>query len=86
MITYLIDIGDSKGVAIPDELIKKYELENVIEINPLSGGIFISKKRKAREGWEEQMKSSILAGDLPDTDPFENLANSWDENEWTWPE
>ncbi|MEO7834033.1 MAG: hypothetical protein ABIR50_01845 [Ginsengibacter sp.] len=54
MITHLIDIGDSKGVALPDEMIKKYQLENVIEIKSLIGGIFISKKRKAREGWEEQ--------------------------------
>ena len=86
MITQLIDIGDSKGVALPDELIKKYQLENVIEIKSLMGGIFISKKRKAREGWKEQMESAILAGDLPDANPFENLTNDWDENEWTWPE
>lgn len=48
--------------------------------------LLISKKRKAREGWEEQIKSSIAAGGLPDIDPLENLSNNWDNNEWTWPE
>ena len=61
-------------------------MENVIEIKSLIGGIFISKKRKARDGWEEQMQSAIAEGDLPDTNPFGNLTNNWDENEWTWPE
>ncbi len=86
MIIRLIDIGDSKGVSIPNKLIKEYELENEIEMKPVNGGLFISKKRTAREGWKEQIKSTISAGALPDKDPLENLTNNWDNIEWTWPE
>lgn len=38
MIIRLIDIGDSKGVSIPSKLIKKYGLENEIEMKPVNGG------------------------------------------------
>ena len=86
MLARLIDIGNSKGVSIPKNLIEKYGLENEIEIKPVDGGIFISKKRKPREGWDEQIKAAIASGDQPDNDPFENLNNDWDNTEWTWPE
>lgn len=86
MVIRLMDIGDSKGVKIPQHLIKKYELEKKTELKPINRGLFISKKKKAREGWENQIKSAIAQGDLPDNDSFENLNNKWDNFEWTWPE
>jgi antitoxin component of MazEF toxin-antitoxin module len=86
MTTHLIDIGNSKALSIPKDLIEKYELENEIEIKPINGGIFISKRRKVREGWDKQIKKAIAAGDEPDHDPFENINTEWDNTEWTWPE
>lgn len=86
MTTHLIDIGNPKALSIPKSLIEKYELENEIEIKPINGDIFISKKRKVREGWEKQIRKAIAVGDEPDRDPFENINNVWDNIEWTWPE
>ena len=53
----LIQIGNSKGVRLPASLIKQYELKEAIEITPTAEGILIqpAQKRKAREGWEEQI-------------------------------
>ncbi|HEV2830377.1 MAG TPA: hypothetical protein VGW31_00230 [Hanamia sp.] len=42
--------------------------------------------KKTREGWGNQIKLAIAAGDLPDTDPLENINNDWDNTDWTWPE
>jgi len=86
MTAHLIDIGNSKGVKLPKNLIEKYDLNNELEIKPMNDGIFISKKRNVREGWDEQIKKAIDLGDLPDDDPFENINNEWDNTEWTWPE
>lgn len=43
-------------------------------------------KKKTREGWSNQMKLAIAAGDLPDINPLENINNDWDNSDWTWPE
>jgi antitoxin component of MazEF toxin-antitoxin module len=86
MTVHLINIGNSKGISIPQDLIEKYDLKNEIEIKPITGGIFISKKREVREGWDKQIKRAIAAGDKPDNDSFDNINNDWDNIEWTWPE
>lgn len=86
MTTHLITVGESKAVSIPQKLIEKYQLQDEIELKPINGGIFIGKKRNAREDWNRQIKMAIAAGDKPDNDQFENLSNDWDNIEWTWPE
>jgi len=86
MTTHLIEIGNTKAVGIPDDLIEKYGLDDEVEIKPANGGIFISKKRKLREGWEKQILKAFAEGDKPDNDPFHNVQNDWDNTEWTWPQ
>lgn len=86
MTSHLIDIGNSKAISIPKKLIEKYKLENEIEIKPVKDGIFISRKNKVREGWDEQIKKALAAGEEPENDPFENMSTDWDNTEWTWPE
>ena len=83
----LIQIGNSKGVRLPASLIKEYELKEAIEITPTPEGILIrpAKKRKAREGWEEQIQASIeKEGPIDYDQDFLAFGNEWDEKEWTW--
>jgi antitoxin component of MazEF toxin-antitoxin module len=86
MTSHLIDIGNSKAISIPKKLIEKYKLENEIELKPLEDGIFISRKRKPREGWGEQIKRALQSGEEPEEDSLENITSEWDNVEWTWPE
>ena len=86
MTVHLIDIGNSKGVMLPKNLIEKYGLDNELDIKPMNDGIFISKKRNPREGWNEQIEKAIASGDKPDNDDLENINSDWDNVEWTWPE
>lgn len=81
----LINIGNSKGVRIPQNLIKKYELGDEIEIKPVNGGLLLCKKESGRSKWDEKIKSAIANGDLQGKDPFENINNEWDNTGWTWP-
>ena len=86
MTSHLINIGSAKAISIPEKLIKKYKFENEIELKPLEDGIFISRKRNMREGWDEQIRKALASGEEPENDPFENLSTDWDNTEWTWPE
>ncbi len=88
MTVHLIDIGNSKGAKLPKNLIEKYDLDSdsELEIKPMNDGIFISKKRNARAGWDEQIKKAIASGGKPDIDALENVNSDWDHSEWIWPE
>jgi antitoxin MazE len=85
MTAHLIDIGNSKGLKLPKNLIEKYDLDNELDIKPMMDGIFISKKKNLREGWDKQIKKAIASGDIPDDNPLENINSDWDNTEWTWP-
>ena len=86
MTTHLIDIGNTKAVGIPKDLIEKYGLDDEVEIKAGADGIFIGKKRKVREGWEKQIVKAFASGENGDDEPLDNVVNEWDNSEWTWPE
>ena len=73
----LIKIGNSFGLIIPDPLIKQYGFPNTVVIEPVTNGILIRKK--AREGWEEQLKTAITNGHLPDEELLEGFDDNIDE-------
>lgn len=82
----LIKIGNSKGIRFPSVLIKQYDLKEAVEITPTPNGILIqpAQKKKAREGWAEQMKAATEKEglDVPDAD-WLGIQNEFDEKEWT---
>ena len=83
----LIQIGNSKGVRLPASLIKQYELKEAIEITPTAEGILIqpAQKRKAREGWEEQIDAvnEKYGPEAPDQE-WLGFTTEWEEKEWQW--
>jgi antitoxin component of MazEF toxin-antitoxin module len=66
MQTKLIKIKNSFYIIIPESVVKQYTLSDNVEIYPSGSGIIINPKRKAREGWAEQLKTAIEQGELPD--------------------
>jgi antitoxin MazE len=82
----IIQIGNSKGIRLPNTLIKQYGLKDTIEIIPTPEGILIrpKEKRKAREGWEEQIKAVIDEHGPDDQDDWGPVVSEFDEKEWTW--
>jgi len=84
METKLIKIGNSFGVRLPKSLINQYGLKDNIEIEPTENGILITSKKKAREGWAEQLTTAIKQGHLPDDELLEGFTDEFTETEWQW--
>ena len=84
METKLIKIGNSFGVRLPKSLIQQYELSNNIEIDPVSEGILIKSKKKARTGWQEQLALAIDNGNMPDEELLEGFTDDFTDKEWQW--
>jgi len=58
METKLIEIGNSKGVRLPQKLIQKYQLFNKIEIEEQNSGLFLRPIRSSASklSWEDTYK------------------------------
>lgn len=84
METKLIKIGNSFGIRIPKLLIQQYDLSSNIEIDPLENGILIKSKKKARDGWKEQLSVAIQSGYEPDEEFLEGFRDESTDKEWQW--
>jgi antitoxin MazE len=84
METKLIKIGNSFGIRIPKALIQQYDLSANIEIDPTEKGILIKSKKKAREGWREQLAKAVKEGQQPDDELLEGFTDDFTEHEWQW--
>lgn len=82
MLVSLVDIGNSKGIRLPNGLIKQLGLGKLVEMKIQDKGILIEPAVSPRAGWEaafQEMRSNqddLLLDDIQDHD--------WDDKEWTW--
>ena len=83
MRTKLIQIGNSKGIRLPQTLIKQFELEDEIIIEPTEKGLFITAASGSRQGWEEQFKKAVKEESGKDNE-WIDLPNRFDKEEWKW--
>ncbi len=83
MILKVIDIGNSKGIRLPQALIKNYSIEKEIKVELNEDGILLKPIKNAREGWEGQFKSA-LAAQSDDDKSWQEPSNKFDEEEWQW--
>ena len=81
MKTHLVPIGNSKGVRIPQSLLKTCGLEGDIEMTICKDGLLLKPIVPLREGWEVKFKEMADKGD--DGLLLEETSN-WDETEWEW--
>jgi antitoxin MazE len=81
MIAKIIQIGNSKGIRIPNQILKEMNIENQVEliINDKKDEIIIKPLHKAREGWSDSFKKMKTASD----DKL-IIDDSLDLNEWEW--
>ncbi len=81
MITKIIQIGNSKGIRIPNQILKELNIENQIEliINDKKDEIILKPMHKVRDGWFESFKKmkSISEDKLL-------IDDSLDLKEWEW--
>ena len=82
MKTNIIRIGNSRGIIIPAQLLKKIGTTGKIEMQIKEDGLFLKPVGKPRQGWEEAAKAANREGDdrllFPDVFEDENMGD------WTW--
>lgn len=74
MVTNIIKIGNSKGIRLPNNLLKEYELGDKVTLVLQEEGILIKPLKKPRQGWERSFQTMHANGDdaLLIDDIFEN--------------
>ena len=81
MIAKVIQIGNSKGIRIPNQILKEMNIENQIEliISDKKDEIILKPIHKVREGWNESFKKmkSVSEDKLI-------IDDSLDLNDWEW--
>lgn len=81
MIAKVIQIGNSKGIRIPNQILKEMNIENQIEliIDDKKNEIILKPVHKTREGWNDAFKKMKLSSD----DKL-IIDDSLDLNDWEW--
>lgn len=79
----IIKIGNSKGLIIPQKMLKELGTENKVRIETRNGGLFISPIAKTHNGWAESFKNATSEQESSN-DLFEAIENDFDKEEWTW--
>lgn len=80
MNVHIIQIGNSKGIRLPKNLLKKYNITDVVELILEEDCIILKPKTASRTGWEKLFEEMHENGDdkLLVSDVFE------DENLEEW--
>ena len=79
----IIKIGNSKGLIIPQKMLKALGAKNKVTIETREGGLFISSIDETRKGWAESFKNATSEPESS-KDLFEEIENDFDKEEWTW--
>jgi len=79
----IIKIGNSKGLIIPQKMLKELGAGNKVRIETHEGGIFISPIDETRKGWAESFKNATCDQESS-KDLFDEIENDFDKEEWTW--
>jgi antitoxin MazE len=65
----LVSIGNSKGVRIPQSLIRKYNLKDSLLLEETEKGLLLRNKEEKKFSWEETYKS--MANEKENWDDFD---------------
>lgn len=84
----ITQIGNSKGIIIPAQILKRYGFEGEVFLDLKEDKVILSKEKRPREGWNDAF---IAQCDLEEAQNFEKDAlllsdfpNDFDEEEWQW--
>jgi antitoxin MazE len=80
----VVKIGNSQGIRIPKTLLEQTGIMDDVELDIEKDKIVIRPISNPRIDWESSFKA--MSDNLDDTliNGDENIAHSWDEEEWQW--
>ena len=80
----IIKIGNSKGIRLPNEIVKSYQLQEEVTIELREDCIVLKPVEvDPRAGWEEMFKKADTTLTQEEKD-WMSVENEFDEKEWTW--
>jgi len=83
MRTAIRNIGNSKGIIIPKNILAQCDIENDVTIEVKNNHIIIAATPvPKRKGWEEAFKEMAKNGD--DTLVIPDVFNDENISDWTW--
>jgi antitoxin MazE len=80
----VVKIGNSQGIRIPKPLLEQIGIMEDVELAVEDKQIIIRPLTNPREGWDVAFKNMAKRDDDSIGKDFENISNSWDEEEWQW--
>lgn len=79
----VIQIGNSKGIRIPKNLLAEFGDSEEVYMEATRGSIVIKPARHARYNWAEKFKE--MAKNKDDVLIKDSIGlSSWDDKEWRW--
>lgn len=83
----LIKIGNSKGIRIPQHIIKQCGFEDSVDVTLEDHRLVLSAINKSRERWDDLFRAEGHAEryiEEPDEHELLTLQNKWDDEDWEW--
>jgi len=80
----LINIGNSKGIRIPQAIIKQYNITESMEMVMMEEGFMLKPIEKEGIDWEKAFKKAEEISLTPNETIWLVQQNSFDKEEWTW--
>ena len=76
----IIKIGNSKGIRLPNNILKEYEFGDKVTLILQEEGILIKPLKKSRQGWERSFQTMHTNGD--DTLLIDDIFENEDLGDW----
>jgi len=82
--SWVVKMGDSKGIRIPKPILEQLALGEEVELLVQGDQLVIWPGRRPRGGWEEQFARMTAHGDDRLLDEEAGNSTKWDEEAWEW--
>lgn len=79
----LIQIGNSRGVRLPQNIIEQCGFRDTVEAELIDHCLVLKPSSKARSNWEKIFRAETDAED-DERDEVLAMQHAWDEEEWQW--
>jgi antitoxin MazE len=78
----LVQIGNSRGIRLPKNILAEAQLEDEVELKAEPGCIVIRSSKRPRAGWADAAQRMKERGEDHLLDP--PVANRFHREEWKW--
>ena len=80
----LIRIGNSRGIRLPQPVLKQCGFQDELEIEVHNHEIVIRSAHRAREDWDNAFAGMSANNDDRLLDQVAETRQAWDQEEWEW--